>query len=712
MELKQSIIKIISGIWGIITVCLSFIFRSIIRLITGFWSWLKGLGRGIKAFWVSIGPKWLRRSALTVGVVVLLYTGAQWLLKPNLTLETVHQVRYLNEGWDDKAREDFYYTPQGTELLGMHYDWMVNLELPLSKERFASADNMRGWGFIVDPGQFASPMNPGNLPVGLGRHVDPQTGKERLDLGCSMCHTGELHYKGTALRIDGGQAMQSVPTAKRGEFITTLAAAVIETYIIPSKWSRFADRVAGQDEEKREQLRDDFWGFLVTIKDFIAGPGAPSHYPTEEGRGRTDAVGRIANVVFGFDLNVPENYSTADAPVSYPFLWDIWRFDWVQYTGFTNQAMARNIGESLGVLAPIKLVDKDGKLLPPGEFGQTVIDIDGMHCVESTLRSLKPPKWPEDILGEIDIAKAVEGKAIFADQCVFCHGPHVSKPFAWPVADGPGKNPADQIDVNWEWDMAGDITRKDGKAFRDDWRKTMWALPLIDIDVIGTDATAANNFVDTKYDASTVVPGSAPVNAGDGLQILLDRLVPVLYENWGITGQNVPNYDGLNVPFRIYNQRGYKSRPLHGVWATPPFLHNGSVPTVYDLLSPMEVRPKTFAVGNREYDPTLLGYITEAAPGSFIHDTTVTGNSNQGHLFTDVDMPGRIGDLLSEKQRMAIIEYLKVMGNPDFTQALGGDPLNWDKYTAPPRDVTGEQACAKPPHAGSLTASNQAEAGS
>ena len=89
---------------------------------------------------------------------------------------------------------------------------------------------------------------------------------------------------------------------------------------------------------------------------------------------------------------------------------DIWRFDWVQYTGFTNQAMARNVGETLGVLAPIKLVDKQGNPLPASELGETVVDVDGLHCAEGLLRMLKPPKWPQDILGNIDFERARAGK--------------------------------------------------------------------------------------------------------------------------------------------------------------------------------------------------------------------------------------------------------------------------------------------------------------
>lgn len=695
MSLWTKFRDLLEQVWEWIVAVLTFIGRVIKSLFLIVFKWLSGVLKGLWGLWLALGPKWFRGVIVVVTIMVSGYLILDHLLKPKLTNENIYQVHYLNDGWTDDQRETFYYTPQGTELLGLEYKWFVNLELPLSHNLLASEENMRGWGFIVNPGQRSSARNPGNLPVGFARHTDPVSGEQNLDLGCAMCHTGELHYKGVAMRVDGGQSVQSISTIKRGEFMVTLGAAVFETLVNPNKWSRFANRVVGEDGQARSQLRDDMWTFVGKLKKFSSGAGASKYYPVEEGRGRTDAVGRIANVVFGYDLDVPENYKVADAPASYPFIWDIWRFDWVQYTGFTNQAMARNVGESLGVLAPIKLVDDEGNLLPAESFGETIVDIDGMHCVEGTLRDLKPPKWPESIMGEIDIARAKRGKVLFADQCAFCHGPHISEPYDWRVAQGPDQIPDKQVAVNWRWDMEGDITVSDDKAFRKDWRETIWAMPWISTDVIGTDPKLADNYMDNTYDATKLVKGSEPVNAGNGLQVLLSRLVPILYKRWGIEGQGVPNFDGLNVPFRISNERAYKSRPLHGVWATPPFLHNGSVPTIYDLLSPLRARPTTFYVGNREYDPQKLGYQTEYSEGSFLHDTSINGNRNTGHLFTDVDMPGRIGDLLTENERMDLLEYIKVMGNPDFTESLDGDPLNWEQYSQPPEDKQLHLACER-----------------
>lgn len=95
--------------------------------------------------------------------------------------------------------------------------------------------------------------------------------------------------------------MQSLSNAKRGEFITTLGASVFETLINPAKWDRFAERVAGADKQQAE-LKSPLWTIARHLRQFVQGAGASKYYPVEEGRGRIDAVGRIANVVFGVDI--------------------------------------------------------------------------------------------------------------------------------------------------------------------------------------------------------------------------------------------------------------------------------------------------------------------------------------------------------------------------------------------------------------------------
>jgi len=96
----------------------------------------------------------------------------------------------------------------------------------------------------------------------------------------------------------------------------------------------------------------------------------------------------------------------------------------------------------------------------------------------------------------------------------------------------------------------------------------------------------------------------------------------------------------------------YAARPLYGIWAAAPYLHNGSVPTLYHLLLPPEQRPKTFALGEREYDPMRLGFAVGKAcdKQDCGIDTTRIGDGNSGHIW---------GTDLAESDRMALLEYLK-----------------------------------------------------
>jgi len=114
----------------------------------------------------------------------------------------------------------------------------------------------------------------------------------------------------------------------------------------------------------------------------------------------------------------------------------------------------------------------------------------------------------------------------------------------------------------------------------------------------------------------------------------------------------------------------YKGRSLNGIWATAPYLHNGSVPTLYDLLLPKrgpkdpangEYRPDKFQVGSREFDPSKVGLKSDGYNG-FTFDTSHRGNSNAGHEYGARDRKLPNGDTekaLTEDQRKDLLEYLK-----------------------------------------------------
>lgn len=100
-------------------------------------------------------------------------------------------------------------------------------------------------------------------------------------------------------------------------------------------------------------------------------------------------------------------------------------------------------------------------------------------------------------------------------------------------------------------------------------------------------------------------------------------------------------------------QGGFVAKPLVGVWLLGPYLHNGSVPTVRDLLTPPAERPTVFFRGYDVIDPERLGFVSsgpQAEVHGFRFDTALRGNGNGGHDF---------GTLLPEGRKRALIEYLK-----------------------------------------------------
>ena len=104
---------------------------------------------------------------------------------------------------------------------------------------------------------------------------------------------------------------------------------------------------------------------------------------------------------------------------------------------------------------------------------------------------------------------------------------------------------------------------------------------------------------------------------------------------------------------QIQKTEGYVALLLDGVWLRAPYLHNGSVPTIADLLRPPAERPTTFWRGYDVYDFDDLGFVStgpEAEATGFLYDTRLKGNGNGGHLY---------GTDLSEADRGALIEYLK-----------------------------------------------------
>ncbi len=236
-------------------------------------------------------------------------------------IERPQEVVWLPQNWTEDQRRTYYHTAQGSELLP--YAWFLALEQPrfslTGAPPFKNDRYMQGFGFIPDK---AYEQNPDGLPVGFARDdrfVDPYTGQKLIVLAitCAACHTGELFYGGKAIRIDAGPSLINLQ-----KFTEALGLAVTWTYYDPMRFHRFADRVLGPDHPHADQvrLRQALKYYLDTT--FTELKSTIHLFPTPEGYGRTDALARIGNFVFGTELNNNKNLAVGNGPVNYPPIWD------------------------------------------------------------------------------------------------------------------------------------------------------------------------------------------------------------------------------------------------------------------------------------------------------------------------------------------------------------------------------------------------------
>jgi hypothetical protein len=259
---------------------------------------------------------------------------------------------------------------------------------------------------------------------------------------------------------------------------------------------------------------------------------------------------------------------------------------------------------------------------------------------------LSSPRWPEQVLGAIDRDLAAQGARLYADRCSGCHLPGTDTEAFWTGRHWLAANAA-------------------GERYLD--------LRQIPISAVGTDPAQAADMAARRVRVRPAL-GLGPAHRvgrdgaylvypfGNALGDVVERVVNRWYDDHQppLSEADRVRMNG-NRPNGIRADLGYKARPLNGIWATAPFLHNGSVRTLWELLSPLAER-RAFSSGTREFDPVRVGYVDS---GSFRLDTTRRGNLNTGHLF-DVATAGNrgqgiIGPQFSPDQRRAIIEYLKTL---------------------------------------------------
>ena len=542
-------------------------------------------------------------------------------------------------------------------------------------------DSMHRFGFLPAP---ASHKNPFGLPIGLVlEEMEPgqETSVPFAGLNCSACHTSEMSVAGQAYRVDGGSNLIELEGWLLHVFESGQHAATNPFRLMGFVW-RYMREVkrarAIMDNRDEKGLREQFplmpldndgggreallqavlksgavqpelndddlqreWDRLaadpssVPMEPFVlAEPDADAEFERvlagsdddlltlqrEKGGGRGDPLAlrrgdmlRYLRLLYQRTAYAYRAYRlVGGSPVAGPGRDDPWNliranllkdkdvvldtpvnvpplFNLGKYEKFHIDGNTNTIIERN--LAPG--IAFGAKLYPDGS---TNLNIRNIHRTEQLYSKTHAPKWP---FGNLDADKVARGKEIFY-----------------------GRN----------WRYAGGVSTCAGcheKEYNGNY----------DIAAIGTERKRYDSFVGV-------------ISNGKTFADQMDRLARSI---------KLASFQRANIPKREWSQwvpanpdwmenDGYLARSLRGIWATPPYLHNGSVMNLYELLLPVDQRRQRFNLGSREYDTRHVGYKDQPGEIPYILDTTEEGNSNAGHEF---------GAEPNEDERWALVEYLK-----------------------------------------------------
>ncbi|QEG41989.1 di-heme-cytochrome C peroxidase [Roseimaritima ulvae] len=581
-----------------------------------------------------------------VGVIFLLGVGR---LFPN-TAEA--QVEFLSQNWDADQRQTFYTTSQGSRI--MPYDWFLALETSEGQDSFVR-DLLPKLGYLPNDN---TTDNPDRLPVGFVADIDASR-RKHIGLTCAACHTNQIAYQGKTFQIDGAPTLADMWGMLEG-----IDNSLTATREQPDKFDRFATAVLGEaadDAAAVATLKSELDEFYAYWHQFIHD----SRVPHPWGRARLDAFGMIFNRVTSIDLGIPDNSRPPDAPVSYPFLWGTSFEDVVQWNGSaenTNdiERLGRNLGEVLGVFGQAEFRGPGFLQLP--SFRTSAKRLNQLK-LENQLKELWSPQWP-DHLGEIDPEKHAAGKILFEKNCIRCHKviPHGMQHTPVTVKMTPltvvGTDPKMAVNAATGTVATGDLRRLIG--FRAKMPRGELLQKLVRLSLISPFRDVRQNrhlllslpnetFSPTEIKKFLLELGLTEDDAMRLLAAHHDKLKDY-YKDLRQASRMLATDSIPSAEEDVPQSLRYKARPLDGIWATAPYLHNGSVPNLYELLLPAEQRSATFYVGSNQFDPEKVGFETQQGEGTTFFDTSLPGNSNAGH-----DTYGTF----NEEQRWQLVEYMK-----------------------------------------------------
>ncbi|WP_260582515.1 di-heme-cytochrome C peroxidase [Sphingopyxis sp. PET50] len=555
----------------------------------------------------------------------------------------------LTQGWTRAEQLAWYHGDQGSRLIP--HAWLMALEEKGSQAKFFTFDRMAALGYLPPDADDSDGLKYG-LPIGFALNTRGDDGLIRsrlrwksgqgakepwVGMNCAACHTNEIRHGDAVVRVEGGPGMTDFQT-----FIEELDLAAEATLADPAKFDRFAAAVLGAGAARdKDLLRGALKNFVAWEAQVKALNDPPDRPTSRYGHGRLDAVGHILNKVALINQAQDPFTGAADAPVSYPFLWNIAQHDKVQWNGFAPNrkfklpsgdivdvgGLGRNTGEVIGVFGDVNISTPY-----PGLDGYaSSVNVTNLDAMEVQVAKLLPPAWPGSF-PKPDAALAERGRILFAEECVSCHAILAPddldtdiKAVLTPIWAGPrpvGTDPWMACNTMTIRNRTGNL--KDvpegyfgsGPKYGAVGSSRQMLVTSVAGSLSGKKLELAEVFAKAglglprRIDFSLVAPGSETAQ-----KTAAQRLAICMAE--------------MNDPLLVY-----KARPLNGIWATAPYLHNGSVRSLYELLLPPAQRAASFTVGSKQFDPVKVGFVDATGSASFRFSTTDTqgrpipGNSN------------------------------------------------------------------------------------
>ena len=581
----------------------------------------------------------------------------------------------LDQAWTSEIRELFWFTSQGSQI--MPYDWFLALEQPDSDKLFRDNAHMDMLGYLpMNP----SKLNPDGLPIGFVKAESKHYAKGYVGMTCSACHSNQLDYKNTQFLIDGAPTLANFVL-----FFSRLVDALNNTYQDDAKFERFAQSIlgSGYNSHSAENLRARLQEVALGATERRNVNELPENYPDDfTSYARLDAFGNIQNAGTAFALGDLSNNNSPTGPVSYPFLWGTHQSDVVQWNASAPNTpvvgpLVRNIGEVVGVFGGLTIEKRpwyDWRRLLGQKFKyHSSVDMKGLGKLESWVKTLKSPQWPANVLPAIDLDKAAKGQALYENHCAECHQVIAReneydryKANRTPVVDI-GTDPVTAFNAACHPAKSLILEGTKEKILVGEKFKQETAAISIPVNgVVGLvlkkpiTALRAGLIPEKVKTHDKELVNNAPHSYSETEETATQLMTEYLNKRQELR----PSREDLGVDDEWENDicpNGlkdlvYKGRPLNGIWATAPYMHNGSVPNLWQIMVKPEERVTEFYVGSREFDPVNVGYVTDVGKSRFqvmdANGQIMKGNSNLGHDY---------GTGLSDEEKWQLVEYMKTL---------------------------------------------------